>query len=197
MLFSQLYWNHCRPKIVRVWLWNRNSNVMSQLHFHAPIFFIYQLSESWERIHKPGRTFNGFSRTFLEISGFQVLLAHFRMEISAMATLTANSSIVWHSFRNMYEIFIFSSFVPSARFLYPMKTLGKLTISWCLQAVEKGCIGNKWVKENRHSVFWNINGSVLVVVSERKNFPTKIIFCIQYCWKHIWIIVQNLLVKFS
>ena len=41
----------------------------------------------------------------------------------------------------------FNPFVPNAPFLY-------LTVFWCFQGVEKGCIGNEWVKlkylENRY-----------------------------------------------
>ena len=32
----------------------------------------------------------------------------------------------------------FNPFVPNERFVYPLKT--------CFQEVEKGCIGNEWVK---------------------------------------------------
>ena len=39
-----------------------------------------------------------------------------------------------------FEIFHVNTFVPNAPFLYP------LTVFWCFQGVEKGCIGNKWVK---------------------------------------------------
>ena len=37
-------------------------------------------------------------------------------------------------------------FVPNASFFYPLKTSENLTVFWCFQGVEKGCIGNKWVK---------------------------------------------------
>ena len=40
----------------------------------------------------------------------------------------------------------FSPFVPNAPFLYLLKTSEKLTVFWCFQGVEKGCIGNEWVK---------------------------------------------------
>ena len=35
-------------------------------------------------------------------------------------------------------------FVPNAPFLYPLKTF------WCFQGVEKGCIGNEWVNEEKY-----------------------------------------------
>ena len=40
-------------------------------------------------------------------------------------------------------------FAPNAPFLYSLKTLENLTVSWCFQGVEKGSIGNKWVKETQ------------------------------------------------
>ena len=38
-------------------------------------------------------------------------------------------------------------FVPNASFLYPLKTSENLTVCWCFQEAEKGCIGNKWVNK--------------------------------------------------
>ena len=37
-------------------------------------------------------------------------------------------------------------FVPNAPFRYPLETSGNLKVLWCFQGLEKGCIGNKWVK---------------------------------------------------
>ena len=37
-------------------------------------------------------------------------------------------------------------FVSSAFFLYVLKISGTLTVFRCFQGVERGCIGNKWVK---------------------------------------------------
>ena len=44
------------------------------------------------------------------------------------------------------RFFIINPFVPNAPFLYPLKTSENLTVFWCFQEVEKGCIGNEWVK---------------------------------------------------
>ena len=44
-------------------------------------------------------------------------------------------------------------FVLSASFLYPLITSENLTFFWCFQRVEKGCIGNKWVKRLSKSKF--------------------------------------------
>ena len=38
-------------------------------------------------------------------------------------------------------------FVPNAPFLYQLKASENLTVFWCFQGVEKGYIGNEWVKE--------------------------------------------------
>ena len=37
-------------------------------------------------------------------------------------------------------------FVPNASFLYPLETSENRKIFWCFQGVEKGYIGNKWIK---------------------------------------------------
>ena len=42
--------------------------------------------------------------------------------------------------------FSISPFIPNAPFLYPLKTSENLKVFWWFQGVEKGCIGNKWVK---------------------------------------------------
>ena len=36
--------------------------------------------------------------------------------------------------------------VPGVPLLYPLKTSGNLTVFWFFQWLEKGCIGNEWVK---------------------------------------------------
>ena len=42
--------------------------------------------------------------------------------------------------------YFINTFIPNAPFLYPLKTSKNLTVFWCFQGVEKGCIGNYWVK---------------------------------------------------
>ena len=39
----------------------------------------------------------------------------------------------------------FNPFAPNAPFPYPLTPSETLTIFWCFQGVEKGCIGNEWV----------------------------------------------------
>ena len=38
-------------------------------------------------------------------------------------------------------------FVPNAPFYYPLNTSENLPVFWCIQGVEKVCIGNKWVNQ--------------------------------------------------
>ena len=50
--------------------------------------------------------------------------------------------------------------VPNAPFLYPLKTSENLKVFWCFYGVQKGCIGNQWVKEHpmetlTHKSSWN------------------------------------------
>ena len=35
-------------------------------------------------------------------------------------------------------------FIPTAPFLYPLKTSEKRKVFWCFQWLEKGCIGDEW-----------------------------------------------------
>ena len=41
---------------------------------------------------------------------------------------------------------ILNLLVPSAPFLYPLKTSGNRKVFWCFQGLEKGCIENIWAK---------------------------------------------------
>ena len=41
----------------------------------------------------------------------------------------------------------FNPFVPNALFLYPLKISENSKVFFCFPGVEKGCIGNEWVKE--------------------------------------------------
>ena len=61
---------------------------------------------------------------------------------------------------------LFNPFVSNAPFLHPLKTSEKLTIFWCSQGVEKGCIGNKWVN------FFRVNPGILkfLIIRNFHNF---------------------------
>ena len=44
----------------------------------------------------------------------------------------------------LFEIVNISPFVPNAPFFYLLKISENLTVFWCFQGVEKGCIENEW-----------------------------------------------------
>ena len=47
----------------------------------------------------------------------------------------------------MFDRSEINPFISNAPFLYLMKTSENLTVFWCFQGVEKGCIGNEWIKD--------------------------------------------------
>ena len=51
---------------------------------------------------------------------------------------------------------VLNPFVPNAPFLYPLKTEIR-KVFWCFHGVEKGCIGNEWVK------FWKSDMSIISI----------------------------------
>ena len=58
--------------------------------------------------------------------------------------------ILTHLFPNhpfsTFSVDIHNSFSNNVPLLFPLKTSENRTVFWCFQRVEKGCIGNKWVK---------------------------------------------------
>ena len=54
-------------------------------------------------------------------------------------------SLNWYLLKNLLTGLI-SSFVPNALILYPLQNSENHKVFLCLQKLEKGCIGNKWVK---------------------------------------------------
>ena len=62
----------------------------------------------------------------------------------------------------------------------PLKTSENRNVFWCFQGVEKGCIGNKWVKANFHSV--NVQGSFAFLTSERSFESANFL---KFHWKKI------------
>ena len=68
------------------------------------------------------------------------ILAYFRVVV-------VNYHITYNSYNKYREHNnLLNPFVPNAPFLYPLKTSENLTVFLCFQGLEKGCIGNKWVK---------------------------------------------------
>ena len=50
----------------------------------------------------------------------------------------------WHCFQTSPFFCLVDPFVPNAPFLYPLKTENR-KVFWCIQRVEKGCIGSELV----------------------------------------------------
>ena len=55
-------------------------------------------------------------------------------------------SLVQEDYQEIIQSEFNLAFVPSLPFLYPLKTSENRKVFWCFQGVEKGCIGNEWVK---------------------------------------------------
>ena len=63
-------------------------------------------------------------------------------------------------------------FSPNVPFLYPLKTSENLNVFWYFQGVEKGCIGNKWVKETPRWLilqFPKSSGTEKILMSTKTN----------------------------
>ena len=58
--------------------------------------------------------------------------------------------IIYSSTLAFVTFLLSHSFPMHPSFLYPLKTSKNLTVFWCFQGLEKGCIGNKW--DNRNSL---------------------------------------------
>ena len=50
-----------------------------------------------------------------------------------------------HFLKAIFHTSFLNPFVLHVPFLYSLKISESLTVLWCFQRVEKGCIGNKWV----------------------------------------------------
>ena len=61
----------------------------------------------------------------------------------------------WHYALNM---------VPIASLFYPLKTLENLTIFWCFQGVEKGCIEDQKVKSFVDGEYWIVGTATLGIL---------------------------------
>ena len=60
-----------------------------------------------------------------------------------------NETLVWNRWRDIIPKTVIPSFnpcFPNTLFHNPLKTSENRKVFWCFQGVEKGCIGNKWVK---------------------------------------------------
>ena len=63
-----------------------------------------------------------------------------------LCTTETKVSLIWDPKYGKSVASEINSFVPNSPFIYPLKTSQNLTIFWCFQEVEKGWIGNEWLK---------------------------------------------------
>ena len=62
----------------------------------------------------------------------------------------------------------FNPFVSNAPFFYPMKISENVTVFLCFQGVEKGCIGNKWVKQKIVSIISIVRIEIFYIFCNQK-----------------------------
>ena len=60
--------------------------------------------------------------------------------------LTESCTLAWAGWSHYCRYFLINPFVSNAPFLYPLKTSENLTVFWCFQGLEKGCIWKERVK---------------------------------------------------
>ena len=79
------------------------------------------------------------------------MLLDLLLQLIENRTLILREIVGWHRFTSVYTglniLPYFNSFVRRPPFLYPLKTSENLTIFWCFQEVEKGCIRNNWANQ--------------------------------------------------
>ena len=77
---------------------------------------------------------------------------------------------------------LFNPYIPNVPFLNPLKKSKNLKVFWCFQEVEKGCIGNKWVKmaQNIFSVRCNFRLGIGKYVSLNKITCYYATVCVNY-----------------
>ena len=80
----------------------------------------------------------------------------------------------------------FKPFIQNVPLLYPLKTLENLTFLWCFQGVEKGCIGNNWVKIQ----ITNHNSKALSKTTNKKTQFFQFFLLLYY---HIKLSLQSIL----
>ena len=107
---------------------------------------------------KPGEKF----LEFMEFFRYLLLESTESYLVQNRHLFTARSAV--HVFSNCYlisetlsvkcDIFLLiNAFVPSAPFLYRLKTSENRKVFWWFQLIEKGCFGNKWVRNTSISLF--------------------------------------------
>ena len=81
-------------------------------------------------------------------------------------------SFLWLVWCSQKSIFSLNPFVINASFLYPLKTSEKLTVFWCFQGLEKGCIGNEWAITNTRKKHVKYEQNHFFTITPYKIFPT-------------------------
>ena len=81
-------------------------------------------------------------------------------------------SFLWLVWCSQKSIFSLNPFVINATFLYPLKTSEKLTVFWCFQGLEKGCIGNEWAITNTRKKHVKYEQNHFFTITPYKIFPT-------------------------
>ena len=92
------------------------------------------------------------------------------------------ASFVLLSCRDVFDVF--NPFLPSGLFLYPQKTLESLSLFWCCQGVEKGCIGIKWVNIP-------VQDQIPVQVTDNCGITLSLRFRWDFSWLIIWFVKLN------
>ena len=112
--------------------WIKNSGKRS-LHWKCA-----QRNYNWSEVENHTAKKNNFSTQFSDMSAGKlkrILQRFWEMDFIERVKLTEK---------------LINPFVPNAPFLYSLKTSENLF--WCFEEVEKECIGNEWVKEDKDSL---------------------------------------------
>ena len=120
------------------WL-NWISGIPSQVVFFHPYTSITQLINSY-----PSKIIKTYPSSYFPAKIYPINTS---LLGSSAPCIVINFLVLINHFY-FHSLLFFNSFIPNASFLNPLKTSENLTVFWCFQAVEKGCIGNKWVNIN-------------------------------------------------
>ena len=75
-----------------------------------------------------------------------MILFHFYIDVLVVPLLLSRYLLTeYQHFNTFICCESINPFLPSAPFLYPLKTSGNRKVFYCFQGVEKGYIGNEWI----------------------------------------------------
>ena len=126
-----------------IWLLNHSCHLSLSLLPENRKALVSKESNAWNRLSRVN------NKKHPEILDGTVIIFAFRWNIYIFRR--AKTSLV-------------DPFVPRAPSLYPVKISENLTVFWCFQEVEKGCIVNEWVKWARAA---NFNNRLINITSLR------------------------------